>query len=146
VRALASGEAAHASEGEIRIWHVLEPVHACLRLACSLFERGQKSAGVWDFGAGEQGRIPAPKFSAQFAAIWNADGNSPRENTTRLAAPAKSSGRESQSELGWSSVLSAEQALAWTVEWYRAFYANPSSAQRTTADQLERYARIASGR
>jgi CDP-glucose 4,6-dehydratase len=145
VRALASGEGAHAGEGEIRIWHVLEPVHACLRLARCLFERGQKSAGGWDFGAGEQGRIAAADFSAQFAAIWNGDGNSPSGSSAKTAAPAKSSGREAQSELGQSSVLSAEQALAWTIEWYRGFYANPSSALGTTEDQLERYARIAAG-
>jgi CDP-glucose 4,6-dehydratase len=57
----------------------------------------------------------------------------------------RKSGREAQSELGQSSVLSAEQALAWTIEWYRGFYANPSSALGTTEDQLERYARIAAG-
>ncbi|OLE14198.1 MAG: hypothetical protein AUG89_03025 [Acidobacteria bacterium 13_1_20CM_4_56_7] len=143
VRALASGEAAHAGEGEIRIWHVLEPVHACLRLAHSVFERARQSAGVWDFGAGEQGRIGAADFAAQFASIWNVDGNSPPENSSKPAAPVKSGGREAQCEV---SVLSAEQALAWTVEWYRSFYANSSSVLRTTEDQLERYAQIAAGR
>src|SRR5205807_1078767 len=73
VRAILSSQsfpAAKEKQRKLRIWHVLEPVRACLLLAKNLFERGQKSAGVWDFAPGTD-RISATELSEKFAALWN---------------------------------------------------------------------------
>jgi len=143
VRGILSGQAVRPSkekEGKLRIWHVLEPVRACLLLAKNLFERGQKSTGVLDFAPGG-GRISAPEFSEKFAALWNA-ADAGQISSSKPPA-SKSSPEKRQSELGWSPLLSPDQALAWTVEWYRGFCSDASSTLKTTHDQIERYMRIA---
>jgi CDP-glucose 4,6-dehydratase len=144
VRGVLSGLAVRASKekaGKLRIWHVLEPVRACLLLAKNLFERGQKSAGVWDFAPGDD-RISVAEVSEKFAALWNAPDAG---QISSSKPPASKSGSEKrQSELGWSPLLSPDQALAWTVEWYRGFCSDPASTLKITHDQIERYMRLSS--
>lgn len=142
VRAIISGQPAPASkekERKLRIWHVLEPVRACLLLAKNLFERGQKSAGVWDFVPGGD-RISAAEFSERFAALWNA-ADEGKISSSRPAISTSNS-EKTEAEPGWSPLLSPDQALAWTVEWYRGFCSEPASTLKTTQDQIESYMRL----
>jgi len=44
-------------------------------------------------------------------------------------------------ELGWQPVLDFAGAVTLTAEWYREFYARPSSAAALTAAQIDRYRR-----
>lgn len=142
VRAIISGQPAPAGkekERKLRIWHVLEPVRACLLLAKNLFERGQKSAGVWDFVPGGD-RISAAEFSERFAALWNA-ADEGKISSSRPAISTSNS-EKTEAEPGWSPLLSPDQALAWTVEWYRGFCSEPASTLKTTQDQIESYMRL----
>jgi CDP-glucose 4,6-dehydratase len=144
VRSIASGEPVPASkekERELRIWHVLEAVRACLLLARSLFER-QKSADVWDFAPSDEGRISASEFAKRFTALWNEAATAPQNNSSKPPQGPKSRANKASAELGWSPVLSSDQALTWTAEWYRSFCSDPSSTLRTTEDQLEQYMRM----
>jgi CDP-glucose 4,6-dehydratase len=139
VRAMISAQpisAGHKKQRKLKIWHVLEPVRACLLLAKNLFERGQKSAGLWDF-APCSGRISGSEFSEKFAALWNGAGAGQIRSSNSLVS--KSNSEKSQVELGWSPLLSPDQALAWTVEWYRGFCSEPASTLKTTHDQIEQY-------
>jgi CDP-glucose 4,6-dehydratase len=139
VRAIISAQSVPSSQEKdrkLRIWHVLDPVRACMLLAKNLFERGQKSAGVWDFAPGG-GRIAAPEFSEKFAALWNANDVS----VSDLLA-SKSNSERTEAELGWSPLLSPDQALAWTIEWYRGYCSEPTSSLKTTHDQIEQYMRV----
>lgn len=142
VRAIISAQpvpASHEKERKLRIWHVLEPVRACLLLAKNLFERGQKSAGVWDFAPGGD-RISASEFSEKFAALWTA-AEAGKITSSRPPASIANSDK-AEAEPGWSPLLSPDQALAWTVEWYRGFFSEPGSTLKTTHDQIERYTRL----
>jgi CDP-glucose 4,6-dehydratase len=143
VRGLTAGEPFPArKEHELRVWHVLEPVRACLLLAQNLFEHGQKFSGVWDFAPHAQDKISASKFADEFAMLWGGDTAPAQKDSLKPSGVAKSSPDKAQAELGWAPVLSADEALAWTVEWYRGFCSDPSSTLRTTEDQLERYMRM----
>jgi CDP-glucose 4,6-dehydratase len=125
-------------ERELTICHVLDAVHACLLLARDLFELGQKCARVWDFAPGDQGHIAASELARKFADLWSAEAPSSKKKSS-TSPISKSKPDNSKAELGYSPVLSPEQALAWTVEWYRDFCGDPSSALRTTANQIEEY-------
>ena len=46
-------------------------------------------------------------------------------------------------QLGWQPVITLDQALEWTVEWYRLYYENPASALPVTETQIRRYMRDA---
>jgi CDP-glucose 4,6-dehydratase len=41
--------------------------------------------------------------------------------------------------LNWRPRLSVQETLAWTVEWYRNYYANPAGAQAMTFAQIESF-------
>jgi CDP-glucose 4,6-dehydratase len=135
VRAIMSAQAIPGCQektGVLRIWHVLEPVRGCLLLAKNLFERGQKAARVWDFAPGGD-CISTSEFSEKFVALWNA-AETGQIASSRPSASISNSER-TEAEPGWSSLLSADQALAWTVEWYRGFCSDPASTLNTTQDQ-----------
>jgi CDP-glucose 4,6-dehydratase len=125
-------------ERELTICHVLDAVHACLLLARDLFELGQKSSRVWDFRLGDRGHISASEFAQKFAELWSAETPSPKKESSRSPV-SKSKPDKAEIELGHSPLLSPEQALAWTVEWYRGFCEDPSSALGTTRNQIEQY-------
>jgi CDP-glucose 4,6-dehydratase len=141
VRAVTSGGPVLAGSGQaVRLWHVLEPVRAYLLLAQKLLECGQQCADVWDFGPEDQALISAAQLSKAFEKLWHVEEGASAPQTPQQASRApKSSPHKAQAEIGWSPVLSPDEALAWTVEWYRGFYADPSSTLRTTEDQLEKY-------
>lgn len=139
VRAMISSQpipATKRNEDKLRIWHVLESVRACLLLAKNLFERGQKSARVWDFAPGDE-RISATEFSKKFVVLWNGAGAG-QSGQSKSQAPISNS-EKAEAELGWSPLLSADEALAWTVEWYTGYYSDASSTLKTTQDQIEQY-------
>jgi len=145
VRGITSGKAVAVStekDCELKIWHVLEPVRACLLLAMNLFECGQESVGVWDFAPSDQGRVSPSQLAEKFVKLWNGDASAVRKNSSKPSLALKSSPNETHKELGWSPVLSPDEALAWTVEWYRGFCSDPSSTLRTTENQLEEYMRL----
>jgi CDP-glucose 4,6-dehydratase len=134
-----SGQAVPADPekvGKSRSCHVLEPVRGCLLLAKNLFERGQKSAGVWDFAPGGD-RISASEFSEKFAAIWNAAES--EQITSSRPSVSISNSERTEGEQVWSPLLSPHQALAWTVEWYRGFCSDPASTLKTTHGQINQY-------
>jgi CDP-glucose 4,6-dehydratase len=144
VRSLTSGEPVHVAEGaEVPIWHVLDLVHAYLLLAQKLFECGHEYSRAWDFAPSSDCRRLWTEVAKDFVGLWDApESNSAADQQLRkYSSNVRSS--ETRTALGWAEILSAEQALRWTVEWYRAYYANPSLVWRTTEDQVERYMKSA---
>lgn len=142
VRAIISGQslpAAQKKERKLRVLHVLDPVRACLLLAKNLFEGGQKSAGVLDF-VPNGNCVSASDFSEKFAALWN--GADTGQSSSSKRRHSTSNSEKSRAEPAWLALLSTEQALAWTVEWYRGFCSEPSSSLKTTQDQIDQYMRI----
>jgi CDP-glucose 4,6-dehydratase len=127
-------------------WHVLDAARAYLLLAQRLYESGQTFAGSWDFGLENENMISAQQLAEKVIKLWGegepivdgfvVDEDSPPKPLRPFDA------RKARRLPDWTPALSLDDALAWTVEWYRAFYAEPSSAQRATEDQIERYAKM----
>ena len=125
-------------EQELRIWHVLEAVRGWLRLGRNLFEQAKESAGIWDFVPDDQHRILASELTERFSAIWNG-ADTGQNNSSK--PPVRRSNSE-KNRLGWSPILCPDQALSWTVEWYRGYCSDPVSSLKITQDQIERYMRL----
>jgi CDP-glucose 4,6-dehydratase len=47
--------------------------------------------------------------------------------------------RKASQQLGWVPALNLQQALDWTVDWYRAYYEDPATAQSVTTAQIQKY-------
>jgi CDP-glucose 4,6-dehydratase len=128
------------SPNAIRPWqHVLEPLEGYLRLARRMIETGGHAEG-WNFGAGDQDSRPVSWVVDRLVEHW---GEGARWELDDRAQPhearlLKLDSSKARAELGWESRLPLDEALAWTVEWYRAFHEGGNLRQVTEA-QIARY-------
>ena len=130
----------------VRPWqHVLEPVRAHLLLAQKLYEQGQELSGAWNFGPRDQDAIAICQLAEKFVELWDAGelAFDPDEDASKPVIRLNT--QKAQTHLGWKPALPLDDAIAWTVEWYKAFYADPASSWRTTEDQIQRYMRSSVG-
>jgi CDP-glucose 4,6-dehydratase len=125
----------------IRPWqHVLEPLSGYLDLAEKLCDDANEFEGSWNFGPSEDDVKPVSwvvehlKNNWGDRAAWQIDaGPRPHE-----AAFLKLDCSKARAKLGWMPVLTLEHALAWTVEWHRA-YLDGKNVRQLTEAQIERY-------
>lgn len=122
VQAFAAGRVAAIRYPQaVRPWqHVLD----CLSGYCVLLEAlvGGRGTGSWNFGPDEGSFQTVATVADLAAGLWgpgaawaSEPGNHPYE-ANLLALDAAAATRE----LGWQPRLTFEQAVTWTVDWYRA--------------------------
>jgi len=129
----------------VRPWqHVLEPLCGYLLLAKRLWEDRQGYAEAWNFGPREKDAIPVGELAKKVTALWGkgALAFQPDPAAPHETQSLKLNTMKARSRLGWKPALRLEQALEWSVEWYRAYYEQPQSARNLTEKQIESYMRI----
>lgn len=144
-RAFSAGTDMHVrSPKSIRPWqHVLEPVCAYLLLAEQLSDDPSKARG-WNFGPIPSIGRPVEEVMDLAVAAWG-DGarwTSPEEDGFGLkeAITLLLDSSDAHDRLGWMPRLSLEEAVDWTMGWYRDFYVGGTdTARTTTARQIEAY-------
>ena len=126
----------------VRPWqHVLALVHGYLVLAGRLIEGDRACAQPWNFGPRAGDAVPVGDLVDQLGKVWMrpeidyAKGSFPETHVLDLDSS------KARRELGWQPVLDFAGAVTLTAEWYREFYARPSSAAALTAAQIDRYRR-----
>jgi CDP-glucose 4,6-dehydratase len=131
------------SPGAARPWqYVLEPLRGYLMLAEKLYEGGIKDGGGWNFGPEYRDAKPVAWIVRRLAgewpgARWELDGaEHPHEAQTLRLDWSKAF-----CELHWAPVLSLEQALVFTADWYRAWQ-HGDDMQTFTCHQIEQYIRL----
>lgn len=131
----------------VRPWqHVLEPLSGYIRLAESLAAPGGLAfADAWNFGPPEDDCRPVSYVTDKLAEAWGdgaswviSDRPQPHE-----AAVLKVDASKARAQLGWNSRLRLDEAIAWTVEWYRAQHDGKVAAALTAA-QIERFEALGS--
>ncbi|MEX1097267.1 MAG: CDP-glucose 4,6-dehydratase [Planctomycetales bacterium] len=128
----------------VRPWqHVLEPLAGYLQLAERLWAAPQQSSGAWNFGPpSEQGASVAECIDGYIghrgAGRWIHD---PPAVAVAEAAFLTLDSSKARRLLQWRSLLTLDEALALTAEWYRT--AETASQQQTlrrfTCGQIESY-------
>lgn len=127
--------------GAIRPWqHVLEPLSGYLELIEHLAADPAEFGSGWNFGADDRDSRPVAWIADRLTALWGEGaswqtdgGEHPHEaNYLKLDCSL------AKSRLGWSPRLALEEALAWSVEWYRA-YQRGENLRRITEEQILRY-------
>ncbi len=124
-----------------RPWqHVLEPLAGYLVLAEALYEQGDKAAEAWNFGPLDADAWPVGRVVDRLiefwgdGASWHRDANYwPHEAMLLRVDAAKARHR-----LGWHPRLTVDEALAWTIDWYRKV-ADGASARDLTLEQISSY-------
>ena len=130
----------------VRPWqHVLEPVGGYLLLAQRLYEQGQAVAEAWNFGPRATDAVPVTHVARDLIGRWgkgeltvHRDPAAPHE-----AGALRLNCDKARDRLGWTPALTLDQAIGWTVDWYRAYHDDPRSAAATTTTQIRAYIGIA---
>jgi len=105
-----------------RPWqHVLDPLNGYMILAKRLCMQDAAYARAWNFGPAHDDIWPVARVADAMASIWGeaaawsrADAQGVHE-AEQLAVDSTLS----RTLLGWKPCLSTNEALSWTVDWYR---------------------------
>jgi CDP-glucose 4,6-dehydratase len=126
----------------VRPWQfVLEPLCGYLMLAEKLSGSGRDHADAWNFGpsAGsvatveEVATILSKRWGEQ--AGWKAGERSKLKETRALNLDSS----KSNTLIEWIPVLSLQDTLEWTVEWYKSWHAG-ARMRMLSESQIQRYA------
>lgn len=150
MRAFAAGQVLTLrNPSATRPWqHVLEPLSGYLRVAEGLFAC-EAIAEAWNFGPDESGVRSVGEVSADMAKLWGPaaeirhqiDPNAPHEAGLLSLTSAKARQR-----LGWRPQWTVDQALDYTVGWYRqAQDASADSVLAMTLAQIAAYEALLGG-
>lgn len=143
VRAFRRGEAAPIRRPDaVRPWqHVLEPLAGYLQLAQRLVDDAGTAAGAWNFGPADDDARPVREVADLAAHAWG-----PEAGWAVVGDPGpheahwlKLDASKARQHLGWRPRLSLDEAVAWTVGWYRRFVEAPAQARPLALAQIERY-------
>jgi CDP-glucose 4,6-dehydratase len=124
----------------VRPWqHVLDLAGGYLTLAERLAEAPDQFSGAWNFGPDERSDITVGDLARRVVELWGSgrleldESSQPHESAALRLDSSKA-----RAELGWRPRLSFDEAVAWTVEWYRGFAAG-DGARPLVDSQIERY-------
>jgi CDP-glucose 4,6-dehydratase len=107
----------------VRPWqHVLDAIVGYLQLAERLVEGGGQFADAWNFGPGKESEVSVQVIVEKVISLWGDgarweldEGNHPHESAyLRLDCSKAADG------LDWHPRLDLDEALAMTIDWYRA--------------------------
>jgi CDP-glucose 4,6-dehydratase len=129
------------SPASVRPWqHVLEPLGGYLLLAERLWSDGARFSQAWNFGPADRDARPVAELMDRLVGLWGDGlhwqtdaGSHPHEATQLRLNSAKA-----RKQLGWRPRLELDQALAWTVDWYKASLRG-EDMRALTAGQIARY-------
>jgi CDP-glucose 4,6-dehydratase len=137
-RAVLAGEPLLVRNPEaVRPWqHVLSPLSGYLALAQALCE-SDRFARAWNFGPAIDDALPVRALLERIGGLWPGGiewrrdgGEHPRENPALRLDSARA-----RAELGWEPLLSLEDGLRLTAEWFRA-YRDGEDVRAVTLEQL----------
>lgn len=126
----------------VRPWqHVLEPIRGYLLLAQQLYREGEPFAQGWNFGPEESDTITVEELVEKLCKIWGEEASYRIRPDTSLpeAALLQLDCSLAKRKLGWRPRWNLDQALAKTVEWYKA-YREQQDLRLLTLEQIQAYA------
>lgn len=135
-----------------RPWqHVLEPLSGYLNLAVAL-KRDQLYHGEsFNFGPQSQQTKSVTELVQEMSLSWDkVCWNHPQDSST-LKNPYESSLLKLNCDkalhyLGWHALMSFENTVKMTADWYKVFYENPNKISATTLSQIDSYVALANSR
>jgi CDP-glucose 4,6-dehydratase len=124
-----------------RPWqHVLEPLSGYLTLAEGLVTQGIPLVGGWNFGPNESDIQPVAWVVEKLIELWPQDAS---WQLAELAQPHEANSlkldcSKAKVQLKWGPKLDLEMALAWVVDWVKAWQTD-EDIQAITKKQIEQY-------
>ncbi|MBE9057474.1 CDP-glucose 4,6-dehydratase [Sphaerospermopsis sp. LEGE 08334] len=128
----------------VRPWqHVLEPLHGYLMLAEKLFTEGCIYGGGWNFGPNESGVKTVAWILEQLKQLWGNDASwiqdsrfQPHEANYLTLDCSKA-----RNQLDWEAQLDLKTALAWIVDWNKAWQQGYDMKEKTQ-EQIQNFMQL----
>ncbi len=125
----------------VRPWqHVLEPLGGYLLLAARMLGDGKKYSGAWNFGPELTGAVTVKELVQKIIDCW---GNGRYEDLSEtLSGQPHEAGllmldvSKAAQRLKWRPVLSLDEAVEFTVEWYKTPSLSYDFCVRQVSDYL----------
>lgn len=131
------------SPRSVRPWqHVLEPLSGYLLLASKMYEDGEKYSGAWNFGPDHESIITVEELVKRLTKYWGSGeykvlakglSKEPHEAKSLVLDASKAIHL-----LGWRPALSLDEALEYTVNWYKAPHADYDFCLRQIRDYVHK--------
>jgi CDP-glucose 4,6-dehydratase len=128
-----------------RSWqHVLEPLRGYLMLAEKLYSQGPDYAEAWNFGADSHDLRSVAWVMEKIAELWGTGVRWELEAGKQLheARFLNLDCAKAKMRLGWEPKLDLEQALEWTVSWYKTYQNDPAAVKEFTETQIINYTKL----
>ena len=130
-----------------RPWqHVLEPLSGYFWLGENLIKKSDNIAGeAFNFGPDSKVMKPVHELVNLFLKFWGESswGHAPAEQEKKESTLLKLCCDKALHRLGWHSVLSFEEAVRLTAEWYKNYYNNPNDVYEFSCVQIDYYVKKA---
>jgi len=126
------------SPGATRPWQfVLEPLSGYLLLAERLFKEGPSFAEGWNFGPVDDDAKPVKWLVENLAVRWGggATWQLDERQHPHEAHFLKLDSSKARARLGWQPRIGLSDALAWVVDWYKA-YSEGRPVREKTEEQI----------
>jgi len=130
----------------VRPWqHVLDCLKGYLSLIDVLIteNEGVDAEGPWNFGPDSASFLSVGEIATRAMKNWGSSGSwttSTKEKFHEAQLLSLDSTR-AKSFLGWNNVLNVEDAISWTLDWYRS-QDGGNSAKSTTMQQIQNYSKL----
>jgi CDP-glucose 4,6-dehydratase len=131
----------------VRPWqHVLDPLFGYLLYIEHLMRHGDKAPLAMNFGPPETAVCTVREVAEQFTRImgkqvWQAGSADPNLKESGYLAINPSLARDT---LGWESLLGVDNAIGWTLDWYKACR-DKQEMREVSQRQIVRYLCLTSG-
>lgn len=130
----------------VRPWqHVLDPLTGYVSLVRHLLAgRGQ---GSWNFGPPEEDQATVAEVADRLARLWGPEATWSRslsKEEPHEAGLLALDAALATDRLGWRPVLDLQDALEWTVDWWRDVHCGKDPRQ-ATLQQIELHERLVAG-
>lgn len=125
----------------IRPWqHVLEPLSAYLILGRRLYEGDKQFVGAWNFGPEDRGSATVEEIVKKFSSCLGRGRYKIKPDMSRHEAGiVKLDITKAKTLLGWSPNIDLDDTVAYTCDWYRTFYEQPSDIVSFTNKQIDSF-------
>jgi CDP-glucose 4,6-dehydratase len=109
----------------VRPWqHVLDPLSGYLWLGALLSKDPQKYSGQWNFGPDDGSHLTVAEMADRLINYWGGGSWSDLSDPHALheAKILRLNCDKARAELHWRSVLTIDECLQMTADWYKGFY------------------------
>jgi CDP-glucose 4,6-dehydratase len=124
-----------------RPWqHVLEPINGYLILSENLYKNPKKYSGAWNFGSEKNTVTSVYEVVNKIIKIWGSGKIIFKKNFKYYEQKNLQLNIEkAKKDLKWKPLLSINQSVKNTVDWYKEVHINKSSSQEVTKKQIIEY-------